>query len=132
LAAVGLANRAAPPAGELTNKDLRLMELARALAGGPQLLLLDETLAGLGREECNEILVVLRRLRAQGMTIVIIEHTMHAMLRLADRFLVLDHGRVLAEGAPRIVMEDKAVIEAYLGTKFLARQKMPAKETGHA
>ena len=119
---VGLARLATRPAGQLTNKELRLMELARALAGGPRLLLLDETLAGLGRDECDEVLDVLRGLRDDGMTIVIIEHTMHAMLRLADRFLVLDHGRVLAEGAPREVIEDRAVIEAYLGRKFLARQ----------
>jgi branched-chain amino acid transport system permease protein len=121
LARVGLLDQAGRPAGQLTNKGLRLMELARALAGRPRLLLLDETLAGLGREECDELLDVLRRLRAEGMTIVIIEHTMHAMLRLADRFVVIDHGRVLAEGAPRAVVEDRAVIEAYLGKKWLAR-----------
>ena len=77
------------------------MELARALAGPPRLLLLDETLAGLGREECDDVLDVLARLRDEGMTIVIIEHTMHAMMRIADRFVVLDHGRVLASGLPR-------------------------------
>ncbi|MBX6372730.1 MAG: branched-chain amino acid ABC transporter ATP-binding protein/permease [Acetobacteraceae bacterium] len=121
LARVGLLDQAAQPAGQLTNKGLRLMELARALAGRPRLLLLDETLAGLGREECDELLEVLGRLRAEGMTIVIIEHTMHAMLRLADRFVVLDHGKVLAEGAPRAVVEDRSVIEAYLGKKWLAR-----------
>ena len=67
------------------------------------------------------MLAVLQRLRAEGMTIVIIEHTMHAMLRIADHFVVLDHGRVLAAGKPRDVVEQDAVIEAYLGKKFLAR-----------
>jgi branched-chain amino acid transport system permease protein len=119
---VGLHEHSGVAAGQLTNKQLRLMELARALAGTPRLLLLDETLAGLGREECDHVLDVLARLREQGMTICIIEHTMHAMMRLADRFVVLDHGRVLATGLPRAVVEDHAVIEAYLGKKWLARQ----------
>ena len=119
---VGLQSEASQAAGQLTNKQLRLMELARALAGNPRLLLLDETLAGLGREECDGVLKVLAALRQQGMTICIIEHTMHAMMRLADRFVVLDHGRVLATGLPRTVVEDTSVIEAYLGSKWLARQ----------
>ncbi|WP_428488687.1 ABC transporter permease subunit [Rhodopila sp.] len=119
---VGLVDRAGIAAGQLTNKQLRLMELARALAGRPRLLLLDETLAGLGRDECDEVLAVLVRLRAEGMTVVIIEHTMHAMMRIADRFVVLDHGRVLASGQPRQVVEDRSVIEAYLGKKWAARQ----------
>jgi branched-chain amino acid transport system permease protein len=119
---VGLADQAGVPAGQLTNKQLRLMELARALAGSPRLLLLDETLAGLGREECDDVLDVLVRLRSEGMTVVIIEHTMHAMMRIADRFLVLDHGRVLASGLPRQVVEQRDVIEAYLGKKWAARQ----------
>jgi len=119
---VGLQDQSGIDAGQLTNKQLRLMELARALAGQPRLLLLDETLAGLGRDECNDVLDVLARLREQGMTIAIIEHTMHAMMRIADRFLVLDHGAVLASGLPRAVVEDRSVIEAYLGKKWLAKQ----------
>jgi ABC-type branched-subunit amino acid transport system ATPase component/ABC-type branched-subunit amino acid transport system permease subunit len=122
LSEVGLQGQSGVAAGQLTNKQLRLMELARALAGHPRVLLLDETLAGLGREECDDVLDVLARLREQGMTICIIEHTMHAMMRLADRFVVLDHGRVLAAGLPRAVVEDHSVIEAYLGKKWLARQ----------
>jgi len=118
----GLADQSGVTAGQLTNQQLRLMELARALAGKPRLLLLDETLAGLGREECDDVLTVLARLREEGMTICIIEHTMHAMMRLADRFVVLDHGRVLATGLPRAIVENASVIEAYLGKKWLARQ----------
>ena len=119
---VGLADKAGVAAGQLTNKQLRLMELARALAGAPKVLLLDETLAGLGRDECDDVLDVLVRLRSEGMTVIIIEHTMHAMMRIADRFVVLDHGRVLASGLPRQVVEDRSVIEAYLGKKWAAKQ----------
>lgn len=118
LAWTGLSAFSAVPAGGLTNKELRLMELARALAGRPRVLLLDETLAGMGHEECDEVLTVLQRLRSAGMTVIIIEHTMSAMLRIADELLVIDHGKLLIHGAPREVLEDRRVIEAYLGSKW--------------
>jgi len=117
---VGLSAIADRIASELTSKELRLMELARALAGQPQLLLLDETLAGLGQSEAEELIVVLKRLAAEDITIVIIEHTMQAMVRLVDRFLVLNHGKVLTEGSPESIIRDKSVVEAYLGKKWSA------------
>jgi branched-chain amino acid transport system permease protein len=117
---VGLAQYAHRLAGELTTRELRLMELARALAGQPRILLLDETLAGLGHTEAEELIGIVRRLAQDGITIVIIEHTMQAMVRLVDRFVVLDHGAVLVEGSPEAVTRDPRVIEAYLGKKWTA------------
>jgi ABC-type branched-subunit amino acid transport system ATPase component len=120
---VGLSGHGDVIAGGLPNIQLRLMELARALAPQPKLLLLDETLAGLGRQETEHLLGVVRQLRSDGTTIVIIEHTMHAMVRLADRFLVLDHGRTIATGRPDEVVHDRAVVEAYLGKKWMDRAR---------
>ena len=117
---VGLSDIADRIAGELTTKELRLMELARALAGQPRILLLDETLAGLGHDEADEVVAVIQRLARDGMTIAIIEHTMQAMVRLVDSFLVLDHGAVIVEGEPEAVTRDSRVIEAYLGKKWMA------------
>ena len=117
---VGLSDISERIAGELTTKELRLMELARALAGQPRILLLDETLAGLGHDEANEVVAVIQRLARDGMTIAIIEHTMQAMVRLVDSFLVLDHGAVIVEGEPEAVTRDSRVIEAYLGKKWVA------------
>jgi branched-chain amino acid transport system permease protein len=121
LARVGLADRQAHAiAGGLTTKQLRLMELARALAPRPKLLLLDETLAGLSYDALEDMIEILQRINRDGVTIVIIEHTMHAMVRLVDRFLVLDHGAVLVEDTPQAITRDARVIEAYLGTKWSA------------
>jgi ABC-type branched-subunit amino acid transport system ATPase component/ABC-type branched-subunit amino acid transport system permease subunit len=118
LAQVGLIGRSSASAAELTNKELRLMELARALAGRPRLLLMDEPLAGLATAEIESLLAVIRSLATEGTTVVIIEHTMRAMVRLAERFIVLDHGRVLAIGEPGEIVKDESVIEAYLGKKW--------------
>jgi branched-chain amino acid transport system permease protein len=121
LARVGLAARADTVAGGLTTVELRLMELARAIASRPKLLLADETLAGLGSQEIGRVLATLNALADGGLTIVIIEHTMHAMVQLADRLVVLDHGAVLDTGPPAAVTRNPKVIEAYLGPRWMSR-----------
>jgi branched-chain amino acid transport system permease protein len=118
---VGLADRADVVPTGLTTLELRLMELARCLATRPRLILLDEPLAGLSTDGVELMALMIRRARAAGVTVAIIEHTIHALVRLADRLVVLDQGRRLAEGLPGEVTRTPAVIEAYLGTRWLAR-----------
>jgi len=115
---VGLHDHLDLPAANLTNKELRLMELARALASKPTLILVDEILAGLDPQAMQDMLVVLRRVRRLGITIIIIEHSMQAMVQLVNRFIVLDHGALLAEGSPDSIVRNPAVIEAYLGRQW--------------
>jgi ABC-type branched-subunit amino acid transport system ATPase component/ABC-type branched-subunit amino acid transport system permease subunit len=116
---VGLAHLEAVPASELTNYELRLMELARATSSNPKLLLLDEPFAGLAGAEVEAYMDLVRKYRDDGVAVVIIEHTMHAMLSLVDRFVVLDHGIVIADGDPCIVVKKPEVIKAYLGDKWV-------------
>jgi len=122
---VGLADRADVVPTGLTTLDLRLMELARCLATRPRLILLDEPLAGLSTDGVELMAVMIRRARSAAVTVAIIEHTIHALVKLADRLVVLDQGRRLAEGLPGEVTRTPAVIEAYLGTRWLSRHGAP-------
>jgi branched-chain amino acid transport system ATP-binding protein len=106
-------------AKSLTLPDRKRLEVARALATAPQLLLLDEVMAGLRPTETDRIVAILRELNAQGLTILLIEHVMRAVMALADRVLVLHHGAAIALGQPADVVREPAVVDSYLGVEAL-------------
>jgi branched-chain amino acid transport system ATP-binding protein len=113
---LGLAAKRDLPAASLTLPDRKRLEVARALATQPRLLLLDEVMAGLRPTECDQIVAVFSELnRSEGLTILLIEHVMRAVMALAGRVVVLNHGEVIASGTPDEVVRDKAVLECYLG-----------------
>jgi branched-chain amino acid transport system ATP-binding protein len=111
----GLLDRANRPAGTLTLLERKRLELARALATGPELLLLDEIAGGLTEGECRALVETIQGIRAGGITIVWIEHVVHALLAVVGRLIVLDFGRKIAEGEPRAVMNSPEVQEIYMG-----------------
>jgi branched-chain amino acid transport system ATP-binding protein len=119
---VGLGARANQSAGSLNVAQKKRLEMARALAARPYLLLLDEVLAGLNPSEIDNMIQTVLRIREQGITIIMIEHVMKAVMNVSDRIIVLDYGEQIAEGSPETIAKDEKVIEAYLGDPQLAQQ----------
>ena len=121
LAFVGLGERAGQPVSSLNLHQLRFLELAKALAGRPEVLLLDEVMAGLNDTELAASVAIVRNVRDQfGTAIVLVEHVMSAVIELAERAIVLNFGKILADGVPDVVMRDPEVVDAYLGRARVA------------
>jgi branched-chain amino acid transport system ATP-binding protein len=125
---VGLADRADAEPGGLSVADARRLELAKALAMRPRLLLLDEVMAGLRPREIEAALELIGSLKDEGITIIVVEHVMKAIMSVSDSVLVMHEGGELVHGRPREVVEDERVIEAYLGQRYAQRMR----ERGHA
>ncbi|MGH2662684.1 MAG: ABC transporter ATP-binding protein [Actinomycetota bacterium] len=123
LGRVGLSGKADSPAGELTVAEAKRMELARALAMNPKLLLLDEVMAGLRPQEIQQAVGLIRSLREEGITMVAVEHVVKAIMAVSDRIVVLHEGRILTEGTPEEIAADERVIEAYLGERYARRTR---------
>jgi branched-chain amino acid transport system ATP-binding protein len=120
---VGMAGVGDRPPGELSVADARRLEFAKALALRPRLLLLDEVMAGLRHTEIEPSLELIRSLKARGITIIVVEHVMKAILAVSDQVLVLSQGKVLTSGDPQEVLRDPRVIEAYLGHRYAKRRE---------
>ncbi len=125
---VGLAARADQLASSLNVAQKKRLEMARALASHPYLLLLDEVLAGLNPSEIDGMVETVLKIREQGVTILMIEHVMKAVMNVSDRVMVLDYGQQIADGSPQKIVNDPRVIEAYLGDPRLAEQLLQEEE----
>jgi branched-chain amino acid transport system ATP-binding protein len=112
---MGLSSKADVLSSQLSQVELRKMELARAMAARPKLLISDEAMAGLSDAEVDEILALLFKLNNEGITIIMIEHIMHAVMTFSQRVVCLDAGKIIAEGAPAAIVNNARVQEAYLG-----------------
>jgi branched-chain amino acid transport system ATP-binding protein len=119
---VGIAQHAGAAPSQLSVADARRLELAKALACRPRLLLIDEVMAGLRQKEIEAAIELIHKLRDSGISIVAVEHVMKAIVAISDRVLVLHHGSVLTEGPPQEVLGDQRVIEAYLGHRYMKRR----------
>jgi branched-chain amino acid transport system ATP-binding protein len=119
IAFVGLSAREKTAARDLTTIDQRRLEMARALATAPRCLLLDEVMAGLNPSEIDQAVALVGKLSQRGLTIVIVEHVMRAIMAVAHRIVVLDHGQKIAEGSPKEIVENPEVIRAYLGSGYV-------------
>jgi len=129
---VGMDGMLAQPASGLTVAGRKRLELARALATGPKLLLLDEVMAGLNPTEILEIIGIIRAIRDSGVTVLLIEHVMHAVMSLSDHIYVLSYGKIIAQGTPQEVVNNPAVIEAYLGRGSADPSANAPPEVAHA
>jgi branched-chain amino acid transport system ATP-binding protein len=116
---MGMENKMYSVANQLTLPDRKRLEIIRAFVTGPTLLMLDEVMAGMNRTEIDEFLPIIRDIRAYGTTIIIVEHVMYVVMNLAERIMVLNEGRQIAEGSPAEIAKDKNVIDAYLGEEYL-------------